>query len=65
MHMHRCLKELLDFGTITAKVDKEGNNALHIACIHGQLHIVQHLLQNRGLSAELRYVHTYASSVVL
>ena len=50
----RCLKELLDFNAVITKVDKKGNNALHIACIHGQLHIVQLLLQN-GLSAELRY----------
>ena len=55
-HTHRCLKELLDFNAAITKADKEGNNALHIACIHGQLHIVQFLLQ-RGLSAELRCVY--------
>ena len=37
------------------KADEDGNNALHIACIHGQLHIVQFLLQH-GLSAEIKYV---------
>ena len=51
----RCLKELLDSKSATTRTDKEGNNALHIACIHGQLHIVQFLLQH-GLSAESRYV---------
>ena len=54
-HVPRCLKKLLDFKASITKADKEGNNALHIACIHGQLHIVQFLLQ-RGLSAELRCV---------
>ena len=56
-HAHRCLKELLDFDASITKADKDGNNALHIACIHGQLHIVQFLLQ-RGLSAEMRCVYT-------
>ena len=56
VHTHRCLKELLDYDASITKADKEGNNALHIACIHGQLHIVQFLLQ-RGLSAELRCVN--------
>ena len=55
---YRCLKELLDFNASITKADKEGNNALHIACIHGQLHIVPFLLQ-RGLSAELRCVASY------
>ena len=53
--MHRCVKELLDSSAAITKADKKGDNALHIACIHGQLHIVQFLLQ-RGLSAELRCV---------
>ena len=57
-HTHRCLKQLLDFDASITKADKEGNNALHIACIHGQLHIVQFLFQ-RGLSAELRCVYIY------
>ena len=39
-HTHRCLKQLLDFDASITKADKEGNNALHIVCIHGQLHIV-------------------------
>ena len=55
IYSNRCLKELLDFDASITKADKDGNDALHIACIHGQLHIVQFLLQ-RGLSAELRCV---------
>ena len=55
MFIYRCLKELLDFDAAITRTDKQGNNALHIASIHGQLHIVQFLLQN-GLSVELRCV---------
>ena len=54
-HALRCLKELLDCDAVITKADKEGDNALHIACIHGQLNIVQFLLQ-QGQSAELRCV---------
>ena len=58
MH-YRCLKQLLDYNTaIITKTDTDGNNALHIACIFGQLHIVQFLLQH-GLSAEMKYVTTH------
>ena len=64
IHTHRCLKELLDCDASITKADKEGNNALHIACIHGQLHIVQFLLQ-RGLSAELRCVYTLMYSLII
>lgn len=57
MH-YRCLKQLLDYNTaIITKTDTDGNNALHIACIFGQLHVVQYLLQH-GLSAEMKYVPT-------
>ena len=56
----RCLKELIDGDADIAKVDKEDNNALHIACIHGQLDVVQFLLQS-GLSPELRYILIYQS----
>jgi len=52
--VYRCLKELLDGGADLTKVDKDNNNVLHIACIHGQLDVVQFLLQS-GLSPELRY----------
>ena len=51
----RCLKELLDYNAEINKADEDGNNILHIACIHGQLHIVQFLLQH-GLSVELRWL---------
>ena len=46
---------MLDGDADITKVDKEQNNALHIACIYGQLDVVQFLLHS-GLSAELRYV---------
>jgi len=52
--MYRCLKELLDGGAELTKVDIDNNNVLHIACIHGQLEVVQFLLQGK-LSPELRY----------
>ena len=51
----RCLKELLDGGADVTKVDKDNNNILHIACIHGQLNTVQFLLQSGLISPELRY----------
>ena len=59
----RCLKKLLDFCATITKSDKDGNNALHIACIHGQLHIVQFLLQH-GLSAESRCAYTIILNTV-
>jgi len=49
----RCVKDLLDGDADLTKVDKDNNNALHIACIHGWLEVVKHLLQS-GLSPELR-----------
>ena len=64
VHSYRCLKELLDYDASITKADKEGNNALHIACIHGQLHIVQFLLQ-RGLSAELRCVYLHQTPLLI
>ena len=63
-HAHRCLKELLDFDASITKADKDGNNALHIACIHGQFHIAQFLLQ-RGLSAEMRCVYTCKIAIAI
>ena len=54
MHICSCIKELLDNDADITKVDKEHNNALHIACIYGQLDVVEFLLHS-GLSPELRY----------
>ena len=55
MYINRCIKKLLDGDADITKVDKEQNNALHIACIYGQLDVAQFLLHS-GLSAELRYI---------
>ena len=64
MHLYvclcRCLKELLDGGAELTKVDTDDNNVLHIACIHGQLDIVQFLLHGK-LSPELRYKTVFIS----
>ena len=56
--IYSCVKELLDKDADITKVDKERNNALHIACIYGQLEIVEFLLHS-GLSPELRYAKFY------